>query len=122
MRRLSWVLMAALLPMLTFMGHWPAELHIPGTGIYLGIAAGGAHNHEHDGGGEGHSQHCHGDSAGCSEAPATAGVSFGLMNDAVALAMAGGLLLLVATHVRTGLSQNVLAPDLRPPRRALSPA
>ncbi len=110
-----------MLPMLTFMGHWPAELHVPGTELYLGIA-GGAHSHSHADGSESHSQHCHGDSAGCSEAPATAGVSFGLMNDAVALAMAGGLLLLVAARGWSARSQNALAPDLRPPRAILSPA
>jgi len=121
----SWVLVLALLPMLTFMGHWPATVSIPGTSLYVSIPLAGAEPHatHNDGGGEGthdHSQHCHGDSASCSDVPALAGVSFALLGEAVALGAAGGMLLLAIGRLWRPSTANALAPGRRPPRIAPS--
>jgi hypothetical protein len=113
------------LPALSFMGHWPEDFGIPGTAYYVGLPFTGSHGHTHEAGANAadtHARHCHGDSASCSDVPATAGVSFGLANEALALTLAAGALLAVASANRAALRENVLAPDRRPPRPFLSPA
>jgi len=128
-RRASWVLLAALLPMLTFMGHWPASLPIPGTDLYVSVPFAGAeqaHSHEAGAGaGAGadeasHEQHCHAGAAGCSDIPAAAGVSFGLMNQPVAFVI-GGLLLLMGVRWWQPRASTTISPVLQPPRQGLSP-
>ena len=115
------VLLLAMLPMLTFMGHWPASFDIPGTSYYVGMPFTGAQGHSHEGGeGHDHSSHCHGDSASCSDVPAQAGVSFGLMTEAIALVVAAAVLFAVAKTARTILREYVLSPEPQPPRRAPS--
>jgi hypothetical protein len=128
-RRVSWALLAALLPMLTFMGHWPASLPIPGTDLYVSVPFAGAeqaHSHEAGAGaGAGadeasHEQHCHAGAAGCSDIPAAAGVSFGLMNQPVAFVI-GGLLLLMGVRWWQPRASTTISPVLQPPRQGLSP-
>ena len=105
--------------MVTFMGHWPDSFEVPGTGYYVGLPVTGGHAHEASDG-EGHTSHCHGDSASCSNStPSTAGVTFGLMSEAIALALASGALVAVATFARAALRENVLSPETRPPRLVL---
>ncbi len=71
-KRAAWFLAVAMLPMLTYMGHWenPAGL-LPAA--ILGEFAphsheSAAHPHSH-GEQEHHTQHCHGDVASCSDIP-----------------------------------------------------
>jgi hypothetical protein len=122
MNRLSWTLLASLMPMLTFMGHWPSEIPLPGTNSYISLGPEAAHTHSHSEDEASHSHHCHGDSAGCSEAPVTAGVTFGMMNEAVALAIAAGLFFAAWAGVAAVRSQRSLAPEPRPPRAVIAPA
>jgi hypothetical protein len=117
-RRALW-LFIALLPMLTFVGHWPTHVDLPGTNLYLtipfaGPVDGAAAGHDH-------SQHCHDDAAGCSKTPATAGVGFALMNESLALLGAAALMLAVAAVTRRAPNSCEYAPDPGPPRLALSP-
>lgn len=122
-RRASWVLLAALLPMLTFMGHWPASLPIPGTDLYVSVPFAGAeqaHSHEAEADEASHEQHCHAGAASCSDIPAAAGVSFGLMNQPVAFVI-GGLLLLMGVRWWQPRASTTISPVLQPPRQGLSP-
>lgn len=124
-RRASWVLLAALLPMLTFMGHWPASLPIPGTDLYVSVPfAGAEQHHSHEAEAEAdeasHEQHCHAGAASCSDIPAAAGVSFGLMNQPVAFVI-GGLLLLMGVRWWQPRASTTISPVLQPPRQGLSP-
>jgi hypothetical protein len=106
--------------MITFVGHWPTTLDIPGTTYYVGKPFTGSHGHTHEADDRhDHSSHCHGDSASCSNVPSTAGVTFGLMSEVVALALAAGALVAVAVFARATLRENVFAPEPRPPRLAL---
>jgi len=83
-------MLAALLPALTYMGHWPAEMPVPGTSYYIGLSrslrADGDAAHEH-------AQHCHGDSASCSDVPAAGGAGVAAVL-AAGLAVIGALTLL----------------------------
>lgn len=59
----GWLLAAAYLPALTFFGHYPLWLDIPGTSLYVGLPAHtspDAHDHE---------SHCHADASSCSDTP-----------------------------------------------------
>ena len=119
----SWALLAALLPMLTFMGHWPASLPIPGTDQYVSVPFAGAEQpHSHEAGADeaSHEQHCHAGAASCSDIPAAAGVSFGLMNQPVAFVI-GGLLLLMGVRWWQPRASTTISPVLQPPRQGLSP-
>lgn len=121
MRRASWVLFLSMLPMVTFLGHWPADFEIPGTRYYVGMPFTGSHGHTHEANDkDDHSSHCHGDSASCSDVPAAAGVTFGLMNEAIALVASAAALFAVAKAARTALRENVLSPEPQPPRVSLS--
>lgn len=123
MRRASWLLLLALLPMVTFMGHWPGSFDIPGTSYYVGKPYTASHGHTHAASdADDHSSHCHGDSASCSNVPAAAGVTFGLLGEAIALALAAGVLVMVAARSRGRLRENLVAPQPRPPRFALLPS
>ncbi|MCO5202116.1 MAG: hypothetical protein M9925_10485 [Chloroflexi bacterium] len=116
-RRASWILVLALLPTLTFFGHWPEQISLPGTGYYLAIpgsspvAPDGTANGGHD-----HSSHCHADAATCSDVPATAGVSFAILNETVALFGAGGLFVLLALRWWVPGEGFTPSPELEPPR------
>jgi hypothetical protein len=116
-RRASWILVLALLPTLTFFGHWPGQIPIPGTGYHLAIpgsstaAPAGAANEGHD-----HASHCHADAATCSDVPATAGVSFAILNETLALFGAGGLFVLLALRWWVPGEGFTPSPELEPPR------
>lgn len=113
-RRASWLLVLALLPTLTFFGHWPAEISIPGTGYYLalpGAAPAPAGDDGHD-----HSSHCHADASSCSDVPATAGVTFAILNECVALFGACGLFVLLALRWWKPGEGFTPSPELEPPR------
>ena len=121
-RSRSWLLLVALLPTLTFLGHWPAlTLAVPGTESVLAIplfghdgnsfapASGEDDEHEHE-------QHCHANAASCTDVPYTGASAFALM------ALAVATLALAASHIRmyaalrqipAGLA---LPPELQPPR------
>jgi len=137
--RLRWrskFLLIAILPALTFFGHWPViTIHVPGAALDLtvpfvseesaheqaaGTAAGagaGSSSDAHE-----HAQHCHADAGSCTDVPFTGASAFGLLDDTVAFLGAGALLtLIVATAWRPGRDAPI-DPDLRPPRGSLSPA
>lgn len=113
-RRASWILAFALLPTLTFFGHWPAELPIPGTSYYLALP--GAAPASPEDAGHDHSSHCHADAASCSDVPATAGVTFAILNDVVALLGVSGLLVLLALRWWKPGQGFTPSPELEPPR------
>ena len=115
-RRASWALLLALLPILTFMGHWPAAVHIPGTESYLSIPLAGAEGHDDESDHHNHSEHCQAGSAGCSDTPAAAGVTIAVGNTALAIALADGLLLLALALSWRPAEMRSLVPDTRPPK------
>jgi hypothetical protein len=106
------------LPALTFLGHWPEQISIPGTNYYLAIPgtadveSTGAHDH---------SQHCHADAASCSDVPATAGVSFAIMNETLGLIGAGGIFVLLALRWWVPGEGFNPSPEVKPPRSSVSP-
>ncbi|MEO8541330.1 MAG: hypothetical protein ABI577_16430 [bacterium] len=115
--RISLGLALTLLPMLTFMGHWPDAVHIPTTDQYLAIPLAGHHSHEEDEAHE-HEQHCHGNSASCSDVPNIAGTGFALMNQSLTAAIAAtALLWAVALRWWRPGGTNSLIPELQPPRQ-----
>jgi len=114
-RRLSWALVIALVPMVTFMGHWPTSVPLPGTNLYIVLpfaapsTGTGSGDHQHE-------QHCHGNAAGCSDTPTAAGVSVGLVNQELALPVAAGAFIALAFALWLPASWRTDQPELQPPR------
>lgn len=117
----SWALVVAILPTLTFLGHWTLHVDIPGTNLFVMVVPGQPEPvHTHDAGqqddGHSHEQHCHAGVAACSDIPFTGASPFALLNDSLAyLGACGALTVLAVLFWRPGTSANV-SPDLRPPR------
>ncbi len=122
--RLPWLLLVSLVPMLTFMGHWPSTLPIPGTDSFISVplAGSGSHDEHSPGSGAEHARHCHGGVASCGDAPAGAGVSLALVETPGTLAVAAlGLIALALASWRPRRSFTV-GPELRPPRAGFASA
>jgi hypothetical protein len=109
------LLVASLVPMLSFMGHWPESVPIPGTDQYLSVPFAGVHTHEEEDA-HAHSQHCHGNSASCSDVPALVGAGFALIRDVLSFGTAGGLLLLLALQWWLPRGGAFVSPELQPPK------
>jgi hypothetical protein len=133
-RLVSWWLLIAILPALTFLGHWPeTRIDIPGTNAWFVVPLTGGHDdgaHEHAGAGaqsrgtttigtedpDAHARHCHADAASCTDAPFTGASAFALLCESVALLGAAGVqFALVSAWWRPSRVLST-APDLRPPR------
>ncbi|MGE0600899.1 MAG: hypothetical protein AB7J35_16730 [Dehalococcoidia bacterium] len=115
---LPWVLLVALFPMLTFMGHWPTTLPIPHTNYYVSVPlAGAGHADEHtpEQAAE-HARHCHGGVASCGDAPAGAGVSLSLYQDPVAVATVSLALIAVWLAAWQPRRPVAISPELMPPK------
>lgn len=102
--------------MLTFMGHWPTSVAIPGTDLYLAVPFAGAEPGHGEATHHDHTKHCHGDVASCTDAPAAAGVTMALVAGMVTLPVAAGLLALALTLAAVPLAARSVVPELRPPR------
>ena len=59
----QWLLLAAYLPALTFFGHWPLSIDIPGTSLYVGLPQSGSSAVA------GHESHCHAAAGSSSNVP-----------------------------------------------------
>jgi len=118
----AWLLLLAILPTLTFLGHWPGlSVGIPGTDLFLGVP-GQAQAHDegtsespgHDA--DGHAQHCHSGVATCSDVPFTGASAFALLQEAVAAIGAAGLLTLLVVAVWAPDRLRLPLPETPPPR------
>lgn len=125
-RAASFALIIALLPTLTFLGHWTLHIDVPGTNLYLVLVPAepeSAHTHtdtaEHEDGGS-HSQHCHTSAASCSDIPFTGASPFALINDSLAHLGEAGALIAIALALWRPWRSLQIAPELLPPR--LNPA
>jgi hypothetical protein len=116
----SWLLLVALAPMLTFMGHWPHSLPIPGTEMFVTVPFAGQPVELDEGGEHSHGQHCHGDSEGCSDAPAAAGVGLALLSTPLLPAGATGMFIALVLLWWRPRNLITVGPELEPPRRAFS--
>ncbi len=116
-QRLAWLLLAALLPMLTFMGHWPATLPLPGTNFYLTVPLAGAAPNAQSAGSHSHGDHCHGESSECGDSgsSSSAGPAF-LSERPIGLSLSAALIALALLWWRPADAASP-GPELRPPRR-----
>lgn len=132
----AWLLLLAILPTLTFMGHWPdIRIGIPGSTAWLTIplASEGDHHHEGTPGEhganpedehhsefgteeDGHGRHCHADAASCTNTPFTGISAFALLSESVALLGAGGFATLLVHQLWEPTSDLTPGPEFLPPR------
>ena len=108
------LLLVALLPTLLFAGHWQPSLSIPipGTGYSLGAPAVQDHAaHAGD-----HAGHCHSESAGCSQSPASQQAPVADFREmATTIGLSALAILAVALSWRPTRSYEPV-PEVRPPR------
>jgi hypothetical protein len=118
----AWLVLLAIFPALTFLGHWPAlSVDIPGTDLFLGWP-GQAHTHDdgapespdHDA--DGHARHCHSGVATCSDVPFTGASGFALLQEAMAAIGAAGVLTLLVVAVWGPARPRLPGPETPPPR------
>jgi hypothetical protein len=115
----SWGLLLALAPMLTFMGHWPHSLPIPGTELFVAVPLAGQPVEPGEGAEHSHGQHCHGDSEGCSDVPAAASPGFALLSPSALPSGASGFLILLILLSWQPNNSTTIGPELQPPRLPL---
>ena len=112
-------LLVAILPSLTFLGHWSLNLDIPGTDLYLTLIAASDHHDEHAGHDDpqAHTNHCHANAASCTDVPFTGASPFAFLHDSIAYLGAGALLVVLTLRAWRPWSALTVGPELRPPRR-----
>jgi hypothetical protein len=113
------VLLVAILPSLTFLGHWSLNLDIPGTDLYLTLIAASHHDDEHAGheDEQAHTNHCHANAASCTDVPFTGASPFALLHDSIAHLGAAALLVVLTIGAWRPWSTLTVGPEPRPPRR-----
>jgi hypothetical protein len=109
---MRWLLLAAYLPVLTFFGHWPLSIDIPGTSLYVGLPDSGS-SHGHD-----HKNHCHADAGSCSDVPLTSTATVAALAESLLLIAGDPPLIGVAEDGVAWLAQANVTPTLPPPESA----
>lgn len=114
LRLMRWLLVAAYLPAITFFGHWPLAVDIPGTSFYVGLpesSTQGAHKHK---------DHCHADASSCSDTPVTTAGTVALLAESLAIEDLDSPLIGMATGTAAWQPQAGVAPLLPPPERSFT--
>lgn len=109
---MRWLLAAAYLPALTFFGHWPLSVDIPGTSLYVGLPESttqGAHNHK---------DHCHADAGSCSDTPVTTTGTVALLAESLVIEDLDSPLIGMTAGFAAWQPQAGVAPLLPPPERS----
>lgn len=106
-----WLLLAAYLPALTFFGHWPLSIDIPGTSLYVGLP------HIHPSAEAGHESHCHTSTESSSDVPLAESASAAVLADSLVTFVGDPPLLGVAESGITWLAQSCVTPTSPPPKR-----
>lgn len=109
---MRWLLAAAYLPALTFFGHWPLSVDIPGTSLYVGLPESTtpeAHNHK---------DHCHADAGSCSDTPVTTTGTVALLAESLAFEDLDSPLIGMAAGLAAWQPQAGVAPLLPPPEHS----
>ncbi len=130
LRFAAWVLLLSFLPMLTFVGHWPAiDIPLPGTDAYVRIplsgvshegAAADGHSHSHGGqGADQHAQHCHADASGCSDTPVPGLATVAMLREVVGFLGIDGAWRLNEAAATPDLRAVAVDPFEPPPRLVL---
>lgn len=120
------LMLLALLPMLTFMGHWPRiTVDLPGDSEFVlspGSQHGSesiAHTHTGDGASEDdghHGEHCHSGVATCTDIPFTGGVTVLNLQEAVLSIGLSAAAFRASDLAGAALTSAAIDPDLQPPR------
>ena len=112
----AWLMVAALLPSLLYVGHWSFEVPLPGdTVAVVGVDESGGRSHESDG----HGEHCHGESS-CSDVQPLGLTGLAVMGRTLALLGVAGVMLALAVAAWRPANGTVVGPERRPPRGRFS--
>jgi len=133
--RLRWrsrLLLFAILPTLTFLGHWPVlSVTVPGLALSLTVPFVSEETLDHatpisgpvlgsSSDAQEHSQHCHANVATCTDIPFTGGSAFALLGEAVAFLGAAAILVALSMRPWRPTHESAVPPELRPPRMSFS--
>lgn len=117
-RRMALLMLVAILPSLTFLGHVSFHIDLPGTALYVGLPSPAGGHHEGDGEPAEHERHCHAGVASCSEVPFAGASAFLLLQESASMLGAAALLVLVVAVMRQPAGVPWRAPLAPPPRFA----
>lgn len=109
---MRWLLVAAYLPALTFLGHWPLSVDIPGTSFYVGLPESATQGV--------HKDHCHADAGSCSDTPVTTTGTVALLAESLAIQDLDSPLIGMAAGFASWQPQAGVAPLLPPPERSFT--
>lgn len=110
---MPWLLAAAYLPALTFFGHWPLAVDIPGTSLYVGLPTSAPKQ------GHSHEDHCHADAGSCSDAPVTSTATVAILADSLRLTERDPPMISLVPGGTDWRAQVAIAPIARPPENAV---
>jgi hypothetical protein len=117
-RSLHLLLLVAILPSLTFFGHWGLQFDIPATRWYVVLMPAPPHEDHATSGEEAHhEQHCHANAASCTDVPFTGASPFALLRTSVAYLGAFALLIALAVVTWKPGGSVTIGPELQPPRQ-----
>ena len=110
------VLLVAILPSLTFLGHWSISIDVAGIDLTLIEAI--PHEDEqaaHDDQ-PAHTNHCHANAASCTDVPFTGASPFALLGDSIAYLGAAAVLVVLLFGAWRPWATVTVGPEPRPPR------
>ncbi|MBA4180906.1 MAG: hypothetical protein C0506_09995 [Anaerolinea sp.] len=108
---MRWLLVVAYLPTLTFLGHWPLSVDIPGTSLYVGLAERSA-SLDH-----GHKDHCHADAGSCTDTPVATSASVALLAESLQFRRTDAPFIAMTAREVRWLAQAAVTPVSPPPER-----
>ena len=110
------LLLVAILPSLTFLGHFGISVDIPGTNSYVVLVPGGGHDDAHEGTTHTHESHCHASVATCTDVPFAGASPFALLHNAIVFLGATAVMIGVSLNAWRPRRVTVISPLRRPPQ------
>lgn len=112
-----WLLLIAILPSWTFLGHFSLQVDIPFTDQYLVLVPAAPHDDQSNV--RTHENHCHANAATCTDIPFTGASPFVLAGQSVAFLGAAAVFVVLTSNWWRPTALNTIGPDLQPPKPGL---
>ena len=115
-----WLLLIAILPSWTFLGHFHVAIDIPFTNQYLVLVPAAPHDDSASANVQTHENHCHANASTCTDIPFTGASPFLLARQSVAYFGAAAVFVAISLSWWRPTALNNVGPDLQPPKHSAS--